>query len=222
MRWEINRELAFLHCQASELLHFQMCVPSPPPPLPPPLPPQPTKSSEAAMKLSSKISPFIQKLQQAPAGYWFEPEERSDPIDVLAPRLGSYFCYGTLVDPALLSEILGLPENPTLRPANIVGYSLKLWGQYPALINGPPGAVVEGMVYEVEHEEHAQRLAEYETQAYRPAPCLIRFVDGKEPEEVTGTTFKYVGNPMDLSEGAFDLGVWLKRMGRAGTGAKAS
>jgi hypothetical protein len=78
------------------------------------------------------------------------------------------------------------------------------------------------MVYEVEHEEHAQRLAEYETQAYWPAPCLIRFTDGKEPEEVTGTTFKYVGNPMDLSEGAFDLGVWLKRMGRAGTGAKAS
>jgi hypothetical protein len=117
------------------------------------------------------------------------------------------------VGPALLSEILGLPENPTLRLAKLVGYSLKLWRQYPALINGPPGAVVEGMAYEVEHEEHAQRLAEYETQAYWPASCLIRFIDGKEPEEVPGTTFRYVGNPVDLGEGAFDLGVWLKRMG---------
>jgi len=140
------------------------------------------------MKLSSKISPFNQKLQQALEGYWFESEER------LAPRLGSYFCYGTLMDPALLSEILGLPEKPKLRSAKLVGYLLKLWGQYPALINGPPGAVVEGMVYEVEDEKHAKRLAKYETQAYWPTPCLIRFTDGEEPEEVTGTTFKYVGS----------------------------
>ena len=174
------------------------------------------------MKLSSKISPFIQRLQQAPAGYWFEPEERSDPINVLAPRMGSYFCYGTLMDPALLSEILSLPEIPTLRPAKLVGYSLKLWGQYPALINGPPGAVIEGMVYEVEHGEHAQRLAKYETQVYSPVPCLIRFIDGKEPEEVTGTTFKYVGNPMHLKEGAFDLGVWLKGWEELGQRTKAS
>jgi hypothetical protein len=84
------------------------------------------------------------------------------------------------------------------------------------LLDGPPGAVVVGMVYDVEHENQAERLAEYETQAYRPTPCLIRFTDGEEPEQVTGTTFKYVDNPADISEGDFDLGVWLKRMGRAG------
>jgi hypothetical protein len=69
------------------------------------------------MKLSSKVSPFIQKLEHAPDGYWFEPAERPAPIDVLAPRLGPYFCYRALMDPALLSDILGLPEKPTLRPA---------------------------------------------------------------------------------------------------------
>jgi hypothetical protein len=120
------------------------------------------------------------------------------------------------MDPALLSDILGLPEKLTLRPVMLAGYSLKLWGQYPALLDGPPGAVVVGIVYNVEHENQAERLAEYETQAYRPTPCLIRFTDGEEPEQVTGTAFKYVGNPADISEGDFDLGVWLKRMGRVG------
>jgi hypothetical protein len=47
-------------------------------------------------------------------------------------------------------------------------------------------------------------------------PCLIHFTDSKEPKQATGTTFKYVGNPVDISEGDFDLRVWLKRMGRAG------
>lgn len=200
---------------------FPMTVLSSPPP-PPPLPPQPRKSSEPAVKLRSKMSPFIRTLQQTVGGYWFEPEERADPTDVATPRLGSYFCYGTLMDPTLLSEILDLPQKPTLRPALLVSYSPKLWGQYPALIYGPPAAVVKGMVYGVELVEHAQRLVEYETQAYRPKQCLIRFNDGEEPEEVTGTTFEFVGGPLDLSEGAFDLGIWLNRMGRARSGVKAS
>jgi hypothetical protein len=102
-----------------------------------------------------------------------------------------------------------------LRPAKLIGYSLKLWGQYPALVDGPPGSVVEGMVYNVEHGRHGDRLAAYETQAYRPVPCLIHFTDGEVPKEVTGTTFKYAGNPTDISQGCFDLKVWLKRMGRA-------
>lgn len=57
---------------------------------------------------------------------------------------------------------------------------------------------------------------EYETQAYQSTPCLIHFTDSKEPKQATRTTFKYVGNPVDISEGDFDLRVWLKRMGRAG------
>lgn len=140
--------------------------------------------------------------------------------DPFAPPTGPYFFYGTLMDPSFLSEVLNLPQKPTIRPAELIGYSLKLWGQYPALVNGPTGAVVEGMVCEIETEKHAKRLAQYETSAYDRAPCRIRFTDGKEPEEVSGTTFVYAGNPMDVSEGRFDLGVWLRRMGRTEEGER--
>jgi gamma-glutamylcyclotransferase (GGCT)/AIG2-like uncharacterized protein YtfP len=185
---------------------------------PPPLPPQGQKPPETLMKLRSKISPFIRKLQSAPNGYWFEPKELQDPIDPLAPCVGPYFFYGTLMDPSLLSEILALPEKPRLRPAKLTGYSLKLWGQYPALVDGATGEVVEGMAYDVESEQHAEKLAAYETRAYRSAPCRIRFMDGGEPGDISGTTFQYAGNPMDITEGKFDLGVWLRRMGRDGAG----
>ena len=122
------------------------------------------------------------------------------------------------MDPSLLSEILDLPEKPSLRPAKLIGYSLKLWGQYPALVDGATGEVVEGMAYNVESEQRAERLAEYETRAYRSAPCRIHFTDGGEPGNISGTTFQYAGNPLDIAEGKFDLGFWLRQMGREGVG----
>ncbi len=124
------------------------------------------------------------------------------------------------MDPPLLSEILSLSETPRLRRAKLIGYSLKLWGQYPALIDGPTGGVVEGMVYNIEDAKHTERLAEYETRAYHPSPCWIYFTDGREPEEAVGSTFKYGGNPMDISEGKFDLDTWLREMGRVKKGNK--
>src|SRR5271168_2125876 len=72
----------------------------PPPPPPPPLPLPSTKHTQAARKLSSTISPFIQKLQQPPHHSWVESEQRQETVDVLAPQLGPYFCYGTLMDPS--------------------------------------------------------------------------------------------------------------------------
>lgn len=178
------------------------------------MPPRSVKPPSASVKMRSAVSPFIQKLQSPPEGYFFEPKVRPEHIDPFAPPTGAYFFYGTLSDPSFLSEVLGLSEKPTLRPAKLVGYSLKLWGQYPALVDGPTGATVEGMVYEVRSEKHGERLADYETKAYTAAPCRICFTDGKNPDEVSGTTFKYMGNPLDISEGQFDLTVWLQRMGR--------
>lgn len=118
------------------------------------------------------------------------------------------------MDPSFLSEVLNLSEKPILRPAKLVGYSLKLWGPYPALIDGPPEAVVQGMVYEVKSEKHGARLADYETNAYAPAACRIHFTDDEEPIETNGTIFKYAGSPLDVEDGEFDLKVWLRRMGR--------
>jgi hypothetical protein len=41
-----------------------------------------------------------------------------------------------------------------------------LWGQYPALMDGPYEIFVDGMAYVVETEEHQKMLGHYETRAY--------------------------------------------------------
>jgi hypothetical protein len=114
----------------------------------------------------------------------------------------------------MLAEILGLENEPDLRPAYIIGYECKLWGQYPALLNGAQGSLVEGAVYHVQTVEDGGRLAAYETGNYKTESCLINYMDGKEPSQDLGYTFMFAGNPNDLSKGSFDLKVWLRRMGR--------
>ncbi|KAH8431696.1 uncharacterized protein LDX57_009350 [Aspergillus melleus] len=88
-----------------------------------------------------------------------------------------------------------------------------MWGQYPALVDAP-GSIVEGYVYIVETAEDGKKLAAYETSSYSTESCLIRYTDKQEPSQDLGHTFKFIGNPRDLSEGTFDLRSWLKMMGR--------
>ncbi|KAE8374949.1 hypothetical protein BDV26DRAFT_295468 [Aspergillus bertholletiae] len=166
--------------------------PAPPPPPPPPEDP------------SSKVSPFVLKLRSAP-GYFFQPERPLPLKDLFAAPTGPYFFYGTLSDPAMLRDILGLDTGPKLRPATIIGYKCRLWGQYPALLDAPE-KIVHGAVYHVETEDHGERLASYETDNYRASPCLINYTDGNEPVDDFGHVFKFVGNVRDLSDGTFDLG----------------
>ena len=85
---------------------------------------------------SSKISPFIQKLQQAPNGYRFEPEGRPEPVDVLAPRQGSYFCYGTLVDLLCCQKSSLFQASQSCVERSSSDTQLKLLGEYPALMDG--------------------------------------------------------------------------------------
>lgn len=113
----------------------------------------------------------------------------------------------------MVREILGLETEPKLRPARISGYECKLWGQYPALVEAPD-SVVEGAVYTVDTIEHGVEFAIYETNNYLAGPCRIHYTDGKEPTDDFGYTFIFQGNQKDLSEGVFDLRVWLTRMGR--------
>lgn len=174
--------------------------------VPPPPPPPPED-------LSSKVSPFVMKLKVAPPGYFFQPERPPPHTDPFAAPTGPYFFYGTLSDPAMLRDVLGLETEPQLRPASITGYECKLWGQYPAILNAPE-KVVQGAVYYVETEEHGERLASYETDNYRANPCRIKYIDGNEPVDDFGHVFKFVGNVRDLSDGTFDLGTWLKRVKR--------
>lgn len=102
----------------------------------------------------------------------------------------------------MVREILDLETNPDFRSASISGYECKLWGQYPAL--------VDGIVYRVQTVEGAKRLAAYETSNYCPQDCCIRRTGGQDPGQEDGYVFKYVGDRKDMSEGVFDLGIWLR------------
>ena len=114
------------------------------------------------------------------------------------------------MDERKLTEVLRLTYPPVLRAASIAGYSIKMWGPYPTLIEGTPGSVVNGMAYEVQNEGHERRLAHYETDAYRCTTCFIKPASGGD--QIVGKTFVWAGDPNDriLRSGSFDLEAWKK------------
>ena len=110
------------------------------------------------------------------------------------------------MDPATLMKVLHLKERPKLQPARIIGYHCKLWGPYPALLNGPYNGIVHGVVFEVESQADVKLLQAYETNRYRQACCSIQIEDRKDVE---GTTFMWREcNAEELREGKFDLKDW--------------
>lgn len=123
-----------------------------------------------------------------------------------------YFFYGSLMDPKQLQRVLGLRETPKdLRPAEIIGYHIRMWGPYPVLLDGPPGNVVKGVAYEVEGGENKDKLAAYETANYTEQLCLIQFGENKSVgfgEGTSGTTFIWAGDEGELKDGSFDLKDW--------------
>ncbi|KAJ5106540.1 hypothetical protein N7456_003215 [Penicillium angulare] len=188
---------------------------APPPPPPPPIDP---RKISPAFKLKTKAHERLARDSNLPK------ETRPAPI-------GPYFFYGSLLDPSMLTEILGLDrdEVPELRPASLDGYECKMWGQYPALVKrsslnpeSEDTGSVQGAVYTVTCVEHAEKLAAYETVNYRVVECEFRFtdmdmdmdMDGKDSEKGVGSVFLFDGYGEDLSDGVFDLRIWLKRVGR--------
>jgi hypothetical protein len=101
---------------------------------------------------------------------------------------------------------------PELKPAEVVGLRVKMWGPYPALVEGEPGAVVRGMAYDVEGAEQKENLANYETVCCKTRQVLIS-IDGVEGK-VPGTTFVWNAESDELDEGTFDIESWEKRMRR--------
>lgn len=65
-----------------------------------------------------------------------------------------YFFYGTLMDRYVLAKVLKKPERVELQPARLVGWSYKMWGEYPALLQvqvaGSTTDIVCGVAYEVQ------------------------------------------------------------------------
>lgn len=127
------------------------------------------------------------------------------------PSLGQYtyipkpfFFYGSLMDPLRLQEVLQLPEPPALKPARVKSYKIMLWGQYPALVDGPSNSYVDGMAYVVEIEKQQKMLEHYETDVYSIEGIRI-MIEGKE---VSGRTFMWADDPTELIEGTWSLEKW--------------
>ncbi|RAL09367.1 gamma-glutamylcyclotransferase family protein [Aspergillus homomorphus CBS 101889] len=159
----------------------------------------------------SPPSPFYTMLESAPPDYLTQRDEPGN----FSPTFPVYnFFYGTLTDPAQLSRILDLSEEPQLREAEVFGYAVARWGDYPALINSKQGDVVTGRAYLLRSAEEAQKLASYETNAYEVADCWIYFKDGREPAEAGGKVFVYAGDARALLEQRFDRKLWSRQMGR--------
>ena len=160
-----------------------------------------TKMASHAAVDRGKPSIMVRKFLNAQDGDGYFPQSRT-----IFPKF--YFFYGSLMDPGQLRRVLGLRELPVTHPATIAGYSCKMWGPYPALIDGPPDAIVQGVAFEVKGQQVARRLAEYETDAYEELDCIIQFENGKM---VSGVTFKWRdgADDPDLREGTFSLREWL-------------
>ncbi|KAI9682150.1 MAG: hypothetical protein M1817_000204 [Caeruleum heppii] len=127
---------------------------------------------------------------------WYDPKAYEKKL---------FFFYGTLMDPKVLAEVLHLRDRPKLVPAEITGYKLMLWGQYPAILVNPGRDKVYGMAYEVQSHEEERRLEAYETDRYRNSGCLLELQDGRA---VRGRAFRWAGDADELKEGSFNLKDW--------------
>jgi hypothetical protein len=121
------------------------------------------------------------------------------------------------MEPEILKAVLGLKTEPLLRTAKVYGVELADWGQYRALIDSMPEAVVTGCAYLVQSAEEAHKLAHCEPDAYTLTTCKIHFIDAGGLREggretVHGKTFKYAGDGQALKEGRFDRTLWELRM----------
>ncbi|KAG6357438.1 hypothetical protein INS49_013315 [Diaporthe citri] len=123
----------------------------------------------------------------------------------------TFFFYGTLMDPAIAQEVLGLSEPPVLKPALLKHRGhLRMWGPYPAFMaNQDPRVDVKGVACEIEGTEKKDRLAMYEGDKYDEAKCFINLVteDG-ETDFIVARVFDWIGDEDELSDGSFDLEVY--------------
>ncbi len=115
-----------------------------------------------------------------------------------------YFFYGSLMEPKMLVNLLGLTADPELRTALVVGYKTMMWGPFPALIH-KSGESVMGVVYSVQSAEGEANLQRYESTNYAPTSCEMEFEDGTR---TSGSTFLWVGDQNDLEEGEYDFEAW--------------
>jgi hypothetical protein len=182
-------------------------TPASAPPLPPPPPPLPvsnTSSSDPSASRPLKVKAWKE--------IW-----RPIPRSTINPPKGTYLFYGSLQDPTNLQAILSTSSPPILRPAQVAGYKLQLWGTYLAAVEDAESSIT-GLAFEVETEEDAEKLARYETNSYDIKPCSIQITEPDSSSRlVGGCLFVYCGNPADLQDGDFDLDTWRRQVGHPAT-----
>lgn len=112
------------------------------------------------------------------------------------------FFYGSLMDPRVLSGVIGLKSPPKYNPGKIVGFTSKMWGPYPTMIHDNSISEVLGLAYTVEEETQLKALQRYETNNYTWRKVDIYLEDGSV---VVGRVFVWNGSHDELSDGTFDL-----------------
>ncbi|PWY84284.1 hypothetical protein BO83DRAFT_84451 [Aspergillus eucalypticola CBS 122712] len=138
-----------------------------------------------------------------------ETSDRSAPNTQHDPQLFQphyFFFYGSLCDPSSLAKVLNRQDKPPTRPGMIMEHGMRMWGEFPALLDGCPEKPIYGVGYKVRSPEEENRLAEYETDMYRKKGCVIEFRDGSK---VPGVTFVWNADPWLLKEEGFDMKDWL-------------
>ncbi|OCK98294.1 uncharacterized protein K441DRAFT_543483 [Cenococcum geophilum 1.58] len=192
------------------------------PPTPPPLPrsakpksliPQPPTLPPNAFRSISN-SAFLQVITAANASN--KQDYTKSPF-----RPCHLFFYGSLMDPEVLQAVLGLPEIPAVKCASITGFSMKMWGVYPALVRDGNGKVFRTL-WGVTSKAQFLRLAEYETSVYTWCECDVELNDGGTLHNCR--TFCWAGNPdsKDLEDGSFDLERYQKYFKSSVTGRRPS
>lgn len=172
-------------------------------PLPPPLPPYaPGPGIESGCSNTPPppmVSDAFDGLDETRRLYTLRYSEPFQPCHM--------FFYGSLRDPEVLQAVLDLSELPITRPATISGFEIKMWGIYPALVPSTASEKVLGSVWELTSEDHFDRLAAYETAAYRWIECdaVLEDADGATLQRCR--MFCWAGEPdsKELEDGTFDL-----------------
>jgi hypothetical protein len=124
------------------------------------------------------------------------PHHRADSADdTVRPAQDEYpvcyFFYGTLADPAVLSQVIGLPSDrpPQYHFASVRGGRLTTWaGKYKGLVCGDVEDVVHGSAFLVRNAEEEDALRYYETDKYEVVRCGIQYEDSEVT--VAGLTFR--------------------------------
>jgi Gamma-glutamyl cyclotransferase, AIG2-like len=100
------------------------------------------------------------------------------PAPVLSSNLefkpGYFFYYGSLMDAEVLQTIIELPYCPILERGYITNWKLKIWGIHPTLVPAESESKVEGVFWFISNPAHVERLATYETEAYKMTPVYIQ------------------------------------------------